>query len=194
MTRRAAKCAAVLALLGNAHADTPAFTGVSDLPSVVGQNVRSHSGRGGLAPRMVAGPQDYLTSLDGRAVANDHGDNSRAVPLQNRAAEGAARFYSMDLIAKTKAFLESYRNGSPDRNMLAPSFEFTCSGADATWTKDDFLAGRTAAGAAEFYEFSVDPFDNSRIWFQARAPGQVRHRWITRRWPVLCHAFIISFI
>ena len=190
MARRAATCAAVLALLGNAHADAPAFAGVGDLPSVVGQNVRSHTGgRGGLAPRMVAG-QDYLTSLDGRTVTNDHGDKSRAVSLQNRAAEGAARFYSMDLIAKTKTFLESYRNGSPDRSMLAPSFEFTCAGSDETLTKDEFLSGRAAAGAAEFYEFSVDPFDHSRIWFQARVPGQVGPHRITHRRIVPCSCFI----
>lgn len=175
MPRRTAACAALLALLGGAHADAPAFTGVGELPSVVGQNLRSRAGaRGGLVPRMVAGQQDYLTSLEGsRTGTSEHSDKDGVNVLQNRAALGAARFYSMDLIAKTKAFLEAHRNGSPDRSLLAVGFEFTCSEASSSWTQDDFLSGKVDACATEFYEFSVDPFDSSRIWFKARSPGQV---------------------
>ena len=174
MPRHTAACAAVLALLGSAHADAPAFTGVSELPSIGGQNLRSHAGaRGGLVPRMVAGPQDYLTSLeDSRTGTSEYTDQDGAAAMQNRAAVGAARFYSMDLIAKTRSFLDSFRNGNPDRDKLAAGFEFTCSGS-SEWTKDDFLAGRVGVGA-EFYEFSMDPHDSSRVWFQARSLGQVQ--------------------
>jgi len=145
----AATAAAAFALAGLVDADVPAFT----TPARAGLSAtRPQDARSGLAPhRMVLAPQadDYLTSIE---KGEPH---TQPYALKNgvrdqRGAEGAARFFTLELITNAKTFLASYKRGAPDQSLLARDFDFT---------------GRP--GAIDFFEFCLDPSDPRRILFFA---------------------------
>jgi hypothetical protein len=101
-SRRVAACAAALALVTCVDADAPAFAVVRD-PGAKGGNVGRlgpcGSARGGLAPKMVAGPQDEWTPAIGyvpkRQVSLEAGKVAQS-PLVAASSGGAA--YLEDLI------------------------------------------------------------------------------------------------
>ena len=175
--RAAAAAAAALALAGCVDAaDVPAFTAVRDGSMVgasrgVGASGRNSGATGGLVPKMVAGSHDYLTSIsDSEGKKGKNGD-----ALLNKAGKvggaGASRFYTFELINHAKTFLESYSAAPVDQALLAKDFEFEMTGPASTMNKEDFLRGDTVAGATEFYEFSLDTYEPTRIWFHARWPA-----------------------
>ena len=101
-SRRVAACAAALALVTCVDADAPAFAVVRD-PGAKGGNAGRlgpcGSARGGLAPKMVAGPQDEWTPAIGyvpkRQVSLEAGKVAQS-PLVAASSGGAA--YLEDLI------------------------------------------------------------------------------------------------
>ena len=152
----AACAAAAVALATCVDAGVPAFAVVRDAGVQGGGALRSGAGsKGGIAPKMVAGPQDYLTTLGAGKGAHAHwaapssGEDSR-----DPAAEGAARFYSLERIAKAKAFLEDLTKGVVDPTLLAQDAE---------------LAG--ASPGTALHGFSLDAHDPNRVWFHARSPS-----------------------
>jgi hypothetical protein len=152
----AACAAAAVALATCVDAGAPAFAVVRDAGVQGGGALRSGAGsKGGIAPKMVAGPQDYLTTLGAGKGAHAHwaapssGEDSR-----DPAAEGAARFYSLERIAKAKAFLEDLTKGVVDPTLLAQDAE---------------LVG--ASPGTALHGFSLDAHDPNRVWFHARSPS-----------------------
>ena len=152
----AACAAAAVALATCVDAGVPAFAVVRDAGVQGGGALRSGAGsKGGIAPKMVAGPQDYLTTLGAGKGAHAHwaapssGEDSR-----DPAAEGAASFYSLERIAKAKAFLEDLTKGVVDPTLLAQDAE---------------LAG--ASPGTALHGFSLDAHDPNRVWFHARSPS-----------------------
>ena len=176
---RGATAAVALAFVSWVNADVPlpAFTGAREALRIASRSsLGDRRAVGGLAPKMVSGPQEYigpqeyLLSLE--AVKPSHpltSANNADGPLWNDKKEAAARFYAFELISQAKQFLHSYLTGPIDRTLLAREFEFEGSSPSGKLSMDSFLAGETVAGATEFYEFSVDKV-GSRIWFNARVP------------------------
>lgn len=175
--RAAAAAAAALAFAGYVDADVPAFTAVRDgavmgAGRVVGASGRNSAGAtGGLVPKMVAGTHDYLTSLGGSEGKKGGKNGDVTLSKAGKGGGGASRFYTFELINHAKTFLESYSEAPVNRTLLAKDFEFQMSGPASSMTKEDFLRGDTVAGATEFYEFSLDPYESTRIWFHARGPA-----------------------
>jgi len=93
--------------------------------------------------------------------------------------QGFPRRYKAKLVKAAQTFLAACGSttGRPDRALLADAFEFHGGNGNETLTTADFFAGKTAGRlSGEFYGFSIDPYEPTRVWFNARAPRSASAR------------------
>ena len=74
---------------------------------------------------------------------------------EHLAQQGFPRRYASKVIGRAKDFLQAFSSGELDKQMIAEGFEFAGE-------------SRTCPPGAEFYGFSIDPFEPTRVWFTAR--------------------------
>ena len=148
------------------------------------------SKRSGLTPRMVAGG-DYLSQLTG----SETGASWASGPHDNQ-----YKSFNLITNAKVFLELFSRGERDPAKLELAGDFEFRGSLRDESLDTGDFFSGRAPVGVEleekvlgsttlarvvgaigmpasstvkkiEYYDFSVDPTDSSRIFFRGRLPN-----------------------
>lgn len=106
-----------------------------------------------------------------RSIGSEDREREAAAVFVNEremlSEQGFPRRYKAKIVSSAQEFLTACISGRFHDASFADGFEFHGSHADKTLTTEDFFAGE-ALGHAEFYGFTVDPYEPMRVWFNAR--------------------------
>jgi predicted nucleic acid-binding Zn-ribbon protein len=115
------------------------------------------------APRVLTEGALRMAASEGQ-----EGDGIFVNEREMLASKGYPRRYGAKIIKQAKTFLEAFSSGIVDPGLLAQGFEFAGSNPDGPVAMADVRGNEAAAKGSEFYGFTIDPHEPTRVWFTAR--------------------------